>query len=238
MGGGEWKVAYADFTTAMMAFFLLMWLLNAVPKETLEGIASYFQPDVQNVSNAATEVSDGPTGIIIKDKLDTREFEEDEIQRSRYAIMQSLKKYVNENLQLSPSSGLEVNNNGVLLKLTSNLVFKKNTTEFTEAGTKVLNEVLATMQKYKSYLVVRGHTDTSETGEPTFASKWDLSSARANAATEYLIAHGANPNLIRSVAYADTKPLKASNIPGAFEANSRVEFSFHRPEVMSITVGN
>ncbi|HRK96566.1 MAG TPA: flagellar motor protein MotB, partial [Rhodospirillales bacterium] len=42
--GGAWKVAYADFVTAMMAFFLLLWLLNAATKEQLEGISNYFQP--------------------------------------------------------------------------------------------------------------------------------------------------------------------------------------------------
>jgi chemotaxis protein MotB len=42
--GGAWKVAYADFVTAMMAFFLLLWLLNAATKEQLEGISNYFAP--------------------------------------------------------------------------------------------------------------------------------------------------------------------------------------------------
>src|SRR5512144_1643857 len=42
--GGAWKVAYADFVTAMMAFFLLLWLLNAVSKEQLQGISDYFAP--------------------------------------------------------------------------------------------------------------------------------------------------------------------------------------------------
>jgi chemotaxis protein MotB len=42
--GGAWKVAYADFVTAMMAFFLLLWLLNAVTQEQLEGISDYFSP--------------------------------------------------------------------------------------------------------------------------------------------------------------------------------------------------
>lgn len=42
--GGAWKVAYADFVTAMMAFFLLLWLLNAVTEEQLNGISDYFTP--------------------------------------------------------------------------------------------------------------------------------------------------------------------------------------------------
>jgi chemotaxis protein MotB len=44
--GGAWKVAYADFVTAMMAFFLLMWLLNATTEEQRKGLADYFNPTV------------------------------------------------------------------------------------------------------------------------------------------------------------------------------------------------
>ena len=43
--GGAWKVAYADFVTAMMAFFLLMWLLNATTEEQRKGLADYFSPN-------------------------------------------------------------------------------------------------------------------------------------------------------------------------------------------------
>ena len=44
--GGAWKVAYADFVTAMMAFFLLMWLLNATTEQQLKGLADYFSPTI------------------------------------------------------------------------------------------------------------------------------------------------------------------------------------------------
>ena len=59
--GGAWKVAYADFVTAMMAFFMLMWLLNATTEKQRKGIADYFSPDipVSRASagwNAPTEV--------------------------------------------------------------------------------------------------------------------------------------------------------------------------------------
>lgn len=48
--GGAWKVAYADFTTAMMAFFMLLWLLNVAPPETLAGLADYFSPTTAAVA--------------------------------------------------------------------------------------------------------------------------------------------------------------------------------------------
>ena len=53
--GGAWKIAYADFVTAMMAFFLLLWLLNSVTQEQLEGISNYFAP----ASAAATQSGSG-----------------------------------------------------------------------------------------------------------------------------------------------------------------------------------
>lgn len=56
--GGAWKVAYADFVTAMMAFFLLLWLLNAVTDEQLEGISNYFNP----ISTAAS--TNGSNGLM------------------------------------------------------------------------------------------------------------------------------------------------------------------------------
>lgn len=53
--GGAWKIAYADFVTAMMAFFLLLWLLNSVTQESLEGLSNYFAP----VSVSATTSGSG-----------------------------------------------------------------------------------------------------------------------------------------------------------------------------------
>ena len=61
--GGAWKIAYADFVTAMMAFFLLLWLLNSVTQEQLEGIADYFAPTVATVSQSGSGKILGGTTI-------------------------------------------------------------------------------------------------------------------------------------------------------------------------------
>jgi len=52
--GGAWKIAYADFVTAMMAFFLLLWLLNSVTQEQLEGISNYFAPVTTSTSTSGS----------------------------------------------------------------------------------------------------------------------------------------------------------------------------------------
>ncbi|MGZ9812530.1 flagellar motor protein MotB [Pseudoroseicyclus sp. H15] len=62
--GGAWKVAYADFVTAMMAFFLLMWLLNATTEQQRKGIADYFSPSIP-----LSRVSGGGDGIFAGDSM-------------------------------------------------------------------------------------------------------------------------------------------------------------------------
>lgn len=238
MGGGSWKVAYADFVTAMMAFFLLMWILNMAPKETLKGLAGYFQADAQYSSNSVSPVGAANNPLIqYVDKLDTREFKLDEIEQSHYAIAQALKQFLLADALPSASSGITSDGVGVLLHVTADLMFRPNTVEFSAEGKKVLDEVVNVMHKYNVYLVVRGHADSSETGAPNYPSKWELSSARANAAVRYLIEKGIDPKFVRSVAYADTRPAAPSSLQGAAAQNGRVEFNFHRPEVMSTIVG-
>lgn len=237
MASSSWKVAYADFMTAMMAFFLVLWLLNAVPKETLKGLAGYFQADAQYSSNTISPyaLSNNPL-IQYVDKLDTREFKVNE-EEQQYAIFESLSKFILKDALPASASGITSDSVGVLLSITSDLMFKPGSAELSAQGGRVMQEVLDVMSKYKVYLVVRGHADSSETGAPLYPSKWELSSGRGNAAVRWLVENGVNPSLLRSVAYADTRPRVPSTVSDAAAQNSRVEFNFHRPEVMSTIVG-
>ena len=238
MAGGSWKVAYADFVTAMMAFFLLMWILNMAPKETLTGLAGFFQSDAQALSKTVSPYSSSNNPIVqYVDDPNTRDFKMNELEQSHYAIAQALKQLLLQDALPSTSSGITSDGVGVMLHITSDVMFKPGTAEFSDEGKKVLDQVADVMHKYKVYLVVRGHADSSETGAPLYSSKWELSSARANSAVRYLVEKDINPNLIRSVAYADTRPRAPSTVAGATAQNSRVEFNFHRPEVMSTIVG-
>ena len=237
MSGGSWKVAYSDFMTAMMAFFLLMWILNMAPPETKEGLAGYFALDAQFASNLSSAMANN-TLVQRVDKLDVQEFKANEVDGSHQAIVRALRQLLLADSIPAPSSGISSDNVGVLLHISGDALFAPNSVEFSSAGYKVLNDVVSIMKKYKVYLVVRGHTSKDETGAPNYPSKWELSSARATAAIRYLVETGkVDPALVRSVAYADTRPLVPENDPGATQKNRRVEFYFHRPEVMSSIVG-
>ncbi len=235
MGGGSWKVAYADFVTAMMAFFLLMWILNMAPKETKAGLAGMFQADAKYDSNSVSPITNNPI-INQVDSLVMPPEKLNEVEQSNLAIAKAIKQFLLADAVPSPSSGLTSDNVGVLLHITADLMFKPGTVEFTPEGTRVLDQVVAMMNKYKVYLVVRGHVDSTEANGPGL-SKWDLSAGRANAAVQYFISKGIDPRFLRSVAYADTRPLQPAGMPGGATKNSRVEFNFHRPEVMSTIVG-
>jgi len=90
--GGAWKVAYADFVTAMMAFFLLLWLLNATTEEQKQGISNYFAPEAVSYSQSgaggmlggrtptkkgANKSPSSPTGIVVPLPREKKEFDKD-----------------------------------------------------------------------------------------------------------------------------------------------------------------
>ena len=124
---------------------------------------------------------------------------------------------------------------GVQLRVNSDVLFKPGAVDFLPEGEKVLNSVLQVLKDYNLYLVVRGHADGNE-ARPPFASAWELSGARAAAVLHYLADHGVKPTRLRGVAYGDTRPLKPGIDEESRAVNRRVEFFFHRPEVMSYSV--
>ncbi|MDL2316532.1 flagellar motor protein MotB [Desulfovibrio sp. OttesenSCG-928-A18] len=236
MAGSSWKVAYADFMTAMMAFFLVMWLLNMAPKETLDGLAGYFKSDAKALSDTVSPYGTSNNPMVqYVDKMDTR-VAMTEIEESNYAIAVTLKRLLRADSLPASSTGITSDRVGVLLHITPDLLFQPGTVEFAPEGEKILQDVLDVMHKYKVYLVVRGHADASENGGG-YPSNWDLSAARANAAIRYLVKAGLDPKMVRSVAYGDTRPSVPMTVPDAASRNGRVEFNFHRPEVMADIVG-
>ena len=235
--GSTWKVAYADFMTAMMAFFLVMWLLATSSEETLQGLAGYFTEGAAFFTNVSSPAISNNPIVQFVDRMDTRS-NLTEAEKSDYAIIQSIRPILSlKDAVPNSSTGISSDGIGVLLHITSNLMFQPNSVEFSDTGKKALGEVLDMIKKFNVWTVVRGHADSSETGAPNFPSKWELSSARGTAAIRYLVEHGADPRKIRSVAYADTRPLAPPSVPNAAALNSRLEFYFHRPEVMTNIVG-
>ena len=233
MMGGAWKVAYADFVTAMMAFFLLMWILNMVSPETKAGLAAYFSGERNFDSSSTSPISNNPF-IQNTDKIDSRDIKINETERSHYAIAQKLKMIMADAIPQN-ASGISADDLGVQLRVNSDALFQRGSIKIMPEAEKVFKAVLGIMNEYNLYLVVRGHADSDEAAPP-YPSAWELSGARAATVLHYLADHHIKPSRLRGVAYGDTRPLKPGFDEASKAANRRVEFFFHRPEVMSYSV--
>lgn len=230
-----WKVAYADFVTAMMAFFLLMWILNMVPPETKKGLAAYFTGEGTYESSNVSPVSNNPF-IQDTEKIDTRDLKISEAERANYAIARKLKQMLMADAPKQSAEGISADDVGVLLRVNSDALFDPGSATLMPGADKIFEQVVNLLKEYNLYLVVRGHADQQEASDSNYPTNWELSGSRAAAAVRYIVEHGIKPTRLRAVAYADTRPLEPSTTPEGVAKNRRVEFYFHRPDIMSYSV--
>ena len=223
--GSSWKVAYADFVTAMMAFFLLMWILNMVPPSVQKQLEQYFK-----------EPDKPPQGALFSpekhEKQLTAPLNRDEAMR--YAIALRFKKIITEDPFLKESSGVSSDDVGVLLRVQNAALFAPGSAVLTEEAKRILADAIDVLKTYNLALIIRGHADATETAKGGFASDWELSGARSAAAAGYIIAAGGiDPGRIRAAAYGDSRPLVPPLTAADAARNRRVEFYFHRPDVVT-----
>ena len=204
---GTWKMAYADFLTALMAFFLMLWLVSGVSPESRTVIADYFTGDN---SSAATS---GPLVEIRQ----TETFRLYETLRTDEALSAA-----GDNLQLvQEADGIRIN----LIDTEDRPLFALDSGALTDAGADLTRQLGLAMSGLAEPLTIEGHTDAFATHDSK-RTNWDISSERANAARRILVAAGVSPARVRAVTgLADTQPLN----PGEphLSANRRISILLH-----------
>ena len=239
--GGAWKVAYADFVTAMMAFFLLLWLLGATEENQRKGIADYFTPtlvktrqqsagsdgmlggssltDVDNYPNAAGQT--GTMSITIPRGAEGGPVEgggegdsRDKLNELREEIDQGLR----ESSQLSRlANQVRVMRapDGIRIDLVDDAdfsMFALGTTVLTDDARGLLNVIGETLANEPNPLILRGHTDSLPWRAGVNANNWSLSAGRAEATRQQLIRTGVLAGrFARIEGVADTEPLILEN---------------------------
>lgn len=213
--GGSWKVAFADFMTAMFALFLVMWLVGLAP-EKKEGIANYFKHHSILKENTGTNSviplpgAGGPKQI--------NEGAESKKQMSE-SDMKNLEKSIKETFKDSPETlkdhiAFEKTSEGLRINLIDNdgqSMFQLGSKELSPIGKEIIDKVAKELKNYSAPLVIEGHTDSlNYTG--TQYTNWELSTERALSAKKSLINNGfASSNIESITGYADTKPLVPDN---------------------------
>jgi chemotaxis protein MotB len=218
--GGAWKIAYADFVTAMMAFFLLMWLMGSTTKGDLQGIAEYFQTPLK-VAMAGGSGSGDSSSVLQgggKDltrrigqvkKGDTEPMKKTydlksaqlEIEKAEVTRLNGLKARIEKAMEANPS--LRAFRNQLLIDITSEglriqIVDEKNRPMFETAKAQlqpytrdILHELGRVLNDVPNRISLSGHTDAAAYANGDKGySNWELSADRANASRRELVAGG------------------------------------------------
>ena len=247
--GGAWKLAYADFVTAMMAFFLLMWLLGSTASADLQGIADYFN----NPSKISTPRAGGvePNSILkgggkdltkttgqvkygetpAKSK-DVRAEMRKEFERREKASLNELKQNIEKLIEVNPT--LRQFKNQLLIDVTAEglriqIIDEKNRPMFDTSSAElkpyskvILREIGRALNAVPNKVTFSGHTDAAQFGggEKGF-SNWELSANRANASRREMIAGGMDENKVLRVLGLSSTVLFDKNDP-LNSANRRI----------------
>jgi chemotaxis protein MotB len=208
--GGAWKVAYADFVTAMMALFIVLWLLNT-SKPVKEAVAGYFK-DPSGTANkmGSTKVGAAEALAITKDDMPKLK-EELEKAISKVPNFDKIKDQIE--MTITPE-GLRIE----LLETETGTFFEVGNSSPSDNGKELLLLLAQELGKLPNHLSIEGHTDSKPyTGRREYGN-WELSTDRANAARRLMQHDGLRSDQVSQVrGYADqmlrtpATPLDASN---------------------------
>ena len=198
--GGAWKVAYADFVTAMMAFFLVMWLVGQTD-DVKKAVQGYFQDPANFAKNYKTSLLKGGAGVLKGGSPSQPSPKPATPEAPDQQQMQQLATRLRQIIDDTP--GLDVLKKHVEIELTREglriqLIEGSNDISFFKAGSAglslrgelILKTIAMELKRLPNQLVIEGHTDASDIARGESYTNWELSADRANAARRAMMDGG------------------------------------------------
>jgi len=226
--GGAWKIAYADFVTAMMAFFLVMWLISLMPEEKIKGIAEYFRRPLLVAlitgSQANSRIIPGGGPDMLQEDGEVRRSQGQRIARQTPSAAERAERLRFENMkrrlekmietspvlkQFRPQLLLDITTEGLRIQIvdTKNRpMFALGRAEVQPHMRAILRELGPVINEMPNRISIAGHTDANQyvMGEQAY-SNWELSADRANASRRELVAGGLYAGkVMRTMGLADS----------------------------------
>jgi len=207
--GGSWKVAYADFVTALMAFFLLLWLLSMVSPEKRAAVSEYFK-SFSLMKEYGSSFMTGSSRILDKAGGGTNSIKDYRNHTSGLSskdLEKRLKSAIDEKLQtIKDQVMVSIVDGGLKIQIVDkegSLMFPLGSAEPTSKAKEILKIVSENIKYSPSKIIVEGHTDAAPFRSAQITN-WELATARASAARRELENHSIDPGRIAKViGYAD-----------------------------------
>jgi chemotaxis protein MotB len=204
--GGAWKVAYADFVTAMMALFIVLWLMNS-SKPVQEAVGGYFRDPNGTAQKKGTVLGGvGQTATPIVKKQDMAKLKED--------LMKAMERMPNFD-QLEKQIEMTITPEGLKIELLEDpkgTFFENGKAQPTPVLQNLLKVLSTEIGKLPNRLLIEGHTDSRPFSESQTYGNWELSTDRANISRRLMQSSGVRPDQVVQVrGYADQslrKPLQ------------------------------
>jgi chemotaxis protein MotB len=208
--GGAWKVAYADFVTAMMALFIVLWLLNT-SKQVQEAVGGYFKDPTGNSKMVGSNLQGaGENFILSKDNMPKLK----EQLQHRIHEMNDFDKLKSHIEMTITAEGLRIE----LIEGPTGTFFDSGSPRLNGDGRELLVKLAQELGQLPNTLSIEGHTDSKPYARSESFGNWELSSDRANAARRLMQASGIRANQVTQVrGFADQRlrkpadPLDPSN---------------------------
>ncbi|HYD83456.1 MAG TPA: flagellar motor protein MotB [Opitutus sp.] len=231
--GGAWKVAYADFVTAMMALFMVLWI-SAQDQKILIATSQYFQNPFRSPMDATSGVLPFNTEKKTQSQGENEGSEKQDTKKKQIemtflnTVAADFYRLLHIDQQLTQKPiDIQVTSDGLRITLfdrATKPLFVGNTAEFSEWGTFVMQNLSWSIERHGFRVTIDGHTKARlDLGRDDYSS-WELSADRANAARRSLVRYAVDPSMIeRITGYADTRPLPNEDTQS--ESNQRITLS-------------
>ncbi len=237
--GGAWKVAYADFVTAMMAFFLVMWVTGMSPT-IKEAVASYFKDPIAfnkavAAGGAPFQVSESSKTILPEKSSKPELAERKRLKEAKERIEKQVAK-APEFQNIKQHVDIQLVNEGLRIDLLENkesLFFDSASAKIKPSTWHLLALITRELKKLPNKVIIEGHTDSRPLARDDGYTNWELSADRANAARQVMEFSGMQTTQIAQVrGYAATQPRNPKD-PTHF-SNRRVSIIVVMKEAMKL----
>lgn len=195
--GGAWKVAYADFVTAMMALFIVLWLMNT-SKQIQEAVGGYFKDPTGTSKQVGSDMAGSDENFVIT---------KDNMEQLKEQLQKAIKEVPHFD-KLKNHIDMTVTNEGLRIELTESekgTFFDSGSSRISTDGEDLLKLLALELGKLPNKLAFEGHTDSKPYAQGNYGN-WELSSDRANAARRLMQESGIREDQVTQVrGFADQR---------------------------------